>query len=375
MSLQKSITPSQAKKLIEQHGYKVNSIEAIEGSISHIIFRINKGEPHEAIVRFENTYIEDLKGRRKDFQYNSPLSLEREANLCELVRKEAELPAPEIKGLHYTEEGIGFLVVESLKGKHWRNFIKDNNYSLEKFLASLEYLGSDIAQAQRVRFNSYGNIMGRNWVEPEGVRNFIERVKTIIDLKIERVKSTEAFTQKEFNEVKKYFHDSLEELLKMPVPKDHKPVLILTDIHPMNFLVDEKGKPSGYFDLEFCQAGAPVLEIYTLNSQLFAYFDKDTFHKARNAFFKGFYNNGGVYEEGHPVNQRIEELLGLSGPLSGVACYYGKDHDPIRRTWSKSFKEILFDSITNKIDPLTAYILIADVLRIKTKQPKKPTLP
>ena len=279
---------SLAKNLIESQGYEVEDIKFIPEGRNHFCFDVLLKDGSSTIARFER---DNIDGKKRDFHYNGFLSLERERNLCNILREEAKLPAPKINGLYGISKD-SFLLVEKLPGKSWKEYIQEKNYQLGPFLKSLEFLGEDLAQVQRINFESYGDVIDRNFIQPYGIYNFTDRLKTITNLKLQRAKKSNVLTMPELSEVDKYFRQNFDFIDKKLQFHEEKPVLILTDIHPMNFLVDMNGKPSGYPDLEWCQSGIPSLEFYILKYGLFNYFDNDTFDKAEDAFFRGFRNNG-----------------------------------------------------------------------------------
>lgn len=357
---------NQAKTLIERAGYEVKKLKFIPEGRSHDVFDIGLNDGDCLIARFEKPRG-SFGGQRRDFHYNGVISLEREAYLCSLVREEASLPAPKVRGI-YQIENFNFLLVEKMPGIPWKNFLEQNNYSLQAYLNSLEYLGADIAKAQRVSFNSFGDIVAGRVIEPPGITGFSSRLEPVLSLKIRREEEAKALRPRELSKVKHYFEKELQEVSDGLKGSLSKPILVLTDIHPMNFLVDEKSKPSGYFDLEFCQAGHPALETYYLGLQLFNYFDEETFHRAQAAFYQGYHDNGGVYAPETTLNRNLEALLCAGHTLSAVTAYHNVK-DGLRDTWSSEFKESLF-GIINQGE--MNYVAFADVIRQKTKQPKKP---
>ena len=79
---------------------------------------------------------------------------------------------------------------------------------------------------------------------------------------------------------------------------------------------------------------------------------------------------------GHPTNKKLEKVLSLGIPLTAVASYYGRDEDPIRCKWSSQFKELLFDTINDRLeDDISMYTRTQEILRSKTEQPKAPMSP
>ncbi len=359
-----------AKDLIESQGYSVSSIQHIPEGRSHYGFDICFDDGTPAIARFEREReVGSVDGKRRDFHFNGQLSLEREKNLLEIVKNEADIPAPEVYET-YSAGAESFMLVQKLPGVCWKEFLEETDYDLDLYLDSLRFLGSDIAQVQRVKFESHGDVMGRHEVQPYGIKNFADRLAGITDLKLQRAELSGALSEGELDDLRGSLERDLDYLGQKLNGSEDKPVLVLTDLHPMNFLVDDKGKPSGYFDLEFSQAGMPALEFYALKYGLFNYFDKSTFEKAEDAFFDGFEGNGGKYVRTDPVNLSLERTLSVGHLLGAVTSYHGAS-DGLRDTWSDQFKDIMFDAVQNRdVD----YVAISDVPRQKTGQPKHPTV-
>ncbi len=357
-----------AASLLKAKGYEIISISLIPEGRSHDVFDASLAGGRSVIARFEKP--SQNRQPRRDFQYNGLISLERENYLCSLVRETAGLPAPKIESLFVVDDQK-FAVAEKLPGKHWKSFLEEKNYSQQVYVSSLELLGADIAQAQRVRFDSFGDIMMDSVIEPAGVTNFALRLGSLLQLKIDREEKTNALSPRELFEVKQYFVDQLN-CLYPPLEKTKLAShLILTDLHPMNYLVDDSGKPSGYFDLEFCQAGHPALEIYYLGLQLFNYFNPENATLAQDAFYRGYRENGGQYDPLDVTNRKLETVLSAGQTLTAVTAYHGVK-DGVRDTWSTQFKEILFDAISSDTMDTAAY---AGVIRQKTRQPTQPSLP
>lgn len=349
-----------AQHLLNQRGYKIVSLTPFPFGANRDVFDCATEDGRSVIARFVK------EGKWKDVQYDGLLSLERDANMYALAGN-AGLPTPTVLGYHDVE-GVPFLVVEKLPGKHWKVYIEEQGYSLDAYLRSLEFLGRDIAKAQTLSLPSYGDIISATSIQPPGVTNFTTRLESIFLLKLKKAESV--LPAGELVKVNDYFKQGVQSLVGQLESDAYKPVLVLTNLHPLNFLVDEQGKPSGYPDLEFSQAGVPALEIYNLGLQLFNYFDQPTFDLAQSSFFKGYAAEGRVYNSSDTTNQKLEVLLCAGHTLSAVTAYHGA-RDGLRDTWSAEFKDVLFNIINNgKMD----YIAFADIIRQKTKQPKNPTL-
>lgn len=355
----------QAQVLLQSQGYHIDSAKSVPEGNSHYVFDVSLSDGKEVIAKFERKSRTAPDGEKRDFHYNGVLSLEREVALCDLVTSMG-LPAPKIDGVYEVEEAK-FFVESKLPGKCWAEYLKDNGHSLSAFLQSLEYLGADIAQVQQEQFNSFGDVFGKGKVVNSN-NNLANRLRYITDLKINREEQTKAFSDHELNEVKDYFDKIIGEIAQST---PQKPVFIVTDLHPMNFFVDDYGKPSGYFDLEFCQAGVPTLEFYHNALHLFNYYDTQSFEQGRNAFFKGFHNAGGNYDLNDHFNQQLETMLCSSHLLACATAYHGAK-DGLRDNWSSEFKELFFQTLATGKVP---YVSVADIFRTKTQQPNKPTTP
>lgn len=351
-------------------GYVVDKIELSPGGSNHYSFEIQFQEGQQSVARFEKKIRIEKDGKRRDPQYNGILSLEREAYLLTVVRQKAHLPAPVVQKLYRTPEA-SFLLVEKMPGKYWNTFIKEREYSLSYYLSSLAMLGADLAKAQQVTFPSYGNIMEEGMIEPSSTFNFEERLWEITSSRIQLAKEKQALNEREIWEVERYFHSTLDKIVISQPQRPASPVLILTDLHPTNFFVDECGKPSGYFDLEFCQAGHPAMEFFSISLQFCSYFNKEIFPQAKRAFFEGYRAEGGNYEVESSYTVTIEELLSTGHMLNAVIGYL-EVRDGLRDKWSEEFKNILFRNITAKEVDYQGFV---DILRAKTKQPRKPALP
>lgn len=362
----------EAQAFLEKVGYKVDTLQFIPEGTSHDIFRLRTVQGVSLIARFEKKNQEATDGIRRDFHYNGRISLEREAFLCDLVRTKAQLPAPFVEGI-YSQGEARALIVQDMSGKQWNAFIQESNYSRSAYLRSLEFLAQDLAKAQQVAFSSYGDILPET-IEPKGISTFPQRLEQILQLKLKREEQKKALSSAQFREVKSYLEvqlQSMTSVTKKSVPTPETPVLVLADLHPPNFLVDEKGKPSGYVDLEFCQAGHPSLDFYMLDFQFFNYFDRSTMELSRTTFFKAFHEAGGNYNPDDPLNFSFHYLLGLGRFLTCVTGYHGL-RDGQRDTWSERCKDLLFQAIkTGEVD----YLEFAEIMREKTKQPTSPLSP
>jgi len=353
-----------AKNLIEEKGYRIKSINIILEGSNHYTFDVLLEDGTPIIAKFRKNITEN---NLRDTLFGGIISLERECSIYSLIGEKTGLPAPKLYG-KYKNGGIYFTLVEKLPGKLWSNYIRENNFSISCFLKSLEYLGQDIARLQKVTFETFGDLMNEYLVLPKGIINFADRFIGITKMRLKRVKEKNVLDTKKVHLVKKYFFQQISEIREYLYNYKSKPVLVFTDMHSRNFLVNDFGKPSGYFDLESCQSAHPALEFYGLKFFLFNYFNYETFKKAEDSFFKGYKEEGGVYDKGNYINKKLEDLLTINRIMELSESYY-EIKDGLRDTWSIKFKELLFEAIeTNSVN----YSKIADIIRAKDGQPKNP---
>lgn len=360
---------NQATDILKSSGYHhIDSLQAIPEGASHHVFKVEiEGKTYFA--KFEKQRFTN-ETNRLDFKYAGPVSFERQSYLCDLVRNRTGLPTPRVEKIYHSQEG-SFILLEGLPGTLWRSFIEERGYSRQAFLDSMYYLGADIAQAQRIRFPSFGDIIGADRINPTGLTNFAERLRAITTLRFKREEHSQALTEQQRERVKKFLSGQITDLEEQLRIQENPAVLVLEDFHPMQYLVDPTGKPTGYFDLEFCQAAPPALEFHTIALQLFNYFDFETYLDARTRFFAGFTENDGSYDQFSPANQKLETLLCAGQMLVALTVYHGAQ-DGLRNSWSQRFKDLLFQVIeTSQVD----YTAFGDIARMKTKQPHQPALP
>ena len=245
--------------------------------------------------------------------------------------------------------------------------MEESNFSRAAFLKSLKYLGADVAQAHQVTFPSYGSLLAENQIEPAGVTSFADCLEGIMGRKLGAEQKKMSLTQDEFSRVESYLKKGIAELADS---SGSEPVLTTFNLHPLNFLVDGVGKPCGYPDVAFPQAGVPMLDFYYVGLQLFNYFDVETFAQAQDAFFEGYAQAGGVHQRDEPTNQKLEALLCLGQTLTAVTAYHGASG--LRETWSGKFKDLLFQTMdSGQMD----YVKYADIIGEKTRQQRQLTEP
>ena len=294
---------SQTRETLELTGHEVESIALIPEGRAHYIFRIVDRAGLISIARFEKSGRGvGLDGIRRDFEFNGPISISRERNLIDLVREQANLPALRVYGM-YEDTPTPFLIVENLPGIYWSEYIEKNNFSKEAYLNSLKFIGFDMANAHKVKFISFGDIIREDIIQPGNITSFAERIRIITEPKIKRAEQLGTLNSNELAYLKHTLQSELSDLEDVTKTSSLQPILAITDIHPKNFLVDDNGKPSGYFDLEYCQSAPPALDFYFLRWFLLNYFEGIS-DQAEEALLERYTANGGTYDSKNPTNKK-----------------------------------------------------------------------
>ena len=353
----------EAKKLLEKHHFQVSDIKRIPEGFNNYVFDVVLLDGFQVIAKIKKRRVGK---EQRESLFNGLVSSGREGAICGLVRKKAVLPAPKVYLKHDSEE-VSLLVTEKLKGVTWCQYLRHCNFSREKSLLSLEELGKDIAKLHQVTFQSFGDIMDEETVGPEIYHTFTDRFLYVMNIRMDRALKRGVFTKNEMQIIRNFFVSECYDVATSFHVKVSKPVMVFTDMHPDNFLVDETGRPSGYFDLEACQAAPPVLEFCGLKLFLFNYFDEAYFRAAEEAFFCGYKKQGGTYDRLDSANIKLENVLATGRILELTESYF-QVKDGLRNTWSDRFKILLWQTIEEK---QPNYQTIGEIYREKTKQPKK----
>ena len=221
-----------------------------------------------------------------------------------------------------------------------------------------------MANAHKVKFISFGDIIREDIIQPGNITSFAERIRIITEPKIKRAEQLGTLNSNELAYLKHTLQSELSDLEDVTKTSSLQPILAITDIHPKNFLVDDNGKPSGYFDLEYCQSAPPALDFYFLRWFLLNYFEGIS-DQAEEALLERYTANGGTYDSKNPTNKKLEYLLSINRLMQAVNEYHGL-FDELRKGWSGQFKQILFNSMD---EGEINYPKITSVFRSWTKQP------
>jgi len=350
--------------LMQSLGFEVEKVCYIPEGRNHYVFDLLMKDGTEMIAKFNRRSEAAAAEKKRDTLFGGEVSSEREAELYRIVKENGGLPAPKIY-YDYQSEHINCLLVEKMKGEQWGEFLQMHNYSRSSFLASLSYLGGSIARLQRLKFDSFGDIIQINKIAPGGIDNFADRFMAVMKWRIKRAAERQVFNLKEVSMLRDYFSSSFRELKPFLHKKNCRPVMVLTDLHPENFFVDDYGRPSAFFDLESCQAAHPALEMYGVKFFLFNYFGKDEFVAAEAAFYYGYRRGGGSYDPYNSNNIRLENLLAIGRLLELAESYYGVK-DGLRDSWSERFKSLLWRAVEEgEVD----YLATGQIYREKNGQP------
>lgn len=366
-----SITISTAKEALLSAGYSIADISQINEGSNHYVFLVTLSNNEQCICKFakvRNTE-ENIGAANRDTLFGGLLSLEREAYLFSMIRKEADVPTPKVYGIHHSSYGT-FIVLECMRGISQKEYMKNSGYSKKAFLESMKYLGEDFAKIQKVSFPTFGNIMDHSVIEPDGLTNFSDRFRQVIQMRIDRCMQKKMFNNEEYQRILCFFDQKFEALREHFDRTVSTPVLNFTDMHAENFFVDETGRPSGYFDLESAQAAPAALEFYGFRFFLFNFYDEKCFKDAENAFFDSYKNAGGLYAPSSADDYAAIDFLAGCRLLELSQSYWGYI-DGVRDTWGEQMKQLLFQYMdTNVID----YMTVGQIWRQRDGQPLSPLI-
>jgi len=345
---------------LRQLGYLCKKISYNGTGSNHHVFDIetNKGDLIVKFAKTRSTEV-DFQEPGTDTMFGGKLSLERESYLLSLLLK-VGLEAPKI--IHINKKEIPFLVVSKCPGLPFPEWIKSDGYKRNSFLKIMKNLGKDFNHLhQTTSFQSFGNIMENGRIEPEGIFNFADRYKQINDRIIEKSIKKGAFNAIESQKVKNFFDIKFLDYYEELSTSSKKPTLVITDMFGGNFFVD-KGKPSGYFDVESCQAAPAEFELYAMPFFLFNFFDEKTFLEAQNNFYEGYGSSSST------LDFELIDFFSACRLLELLQSYWGY-LDGLRDSWGERIKKILFFYIKNGI---LDYNKLGSIWRERDKQPQHP---
>jgi phosphotransferase family enzyme len=352
---------------LKETKYNCKDVTLLPEGSNHYVFDVLLDDGSDLICKFAKVRAteKDLVENNTDTLYGGRLSLEREAYLYSLVKEKAQLPAPNVFGIHQSPIG-DYILVEKMLGESHYDYIKKSNYSLKAFLKSMNYLGQDFAKVQGIQFPTYGDVMAKGEVSPPAIDNFADRFIGVMENRLHLAEGKKTFNPRELDEVSTFFHHQFNSMRNV-LDIGHKPAaLIFTDMHVRNFFVDDTGCPSGYFDLESCQAAPAALEFYGFNFFIFNFFDSDTFSRSQDAFLEGYSKAGGGTAL---LDDSLVHLLAGCRLLELAESYWGIV-DGLRDKWGEQFKKVLFNYMESGV---VDYLAVGDIFRQRDRQPLRPT--
>lgn len=366
------VTLDRAWHALSAAGISIREIRAIGEGSNHFIFSVQLADGRDAICKFARTRATEqgIVPPNTDTLFGGQLSLDREAYLFRMIRERCSVPTPLVYGIHPSAYGT-FLLLETMPGVPYKQFLRDSGFSEQAFLESLRKLGHDFAAVQNIRFPTFGNVMAGSAIEPAGLTNFADRWQQVLEMRIRCAEQKYAFDEDESKHVRDFFLGRLETMRPGLNTHPAEPVLIFTDMHAENFFVDKDGRPSGYFDLESAQAAPAALEFYGFRFFLFNFYDAQCFVRAEEAFFDGYRKNGGKYAPKDPFDDELIDFLAACRLLELTNSYWGHI-DGIRDCWGAEMKRLLHLYMhTGKVD----YMAVGDIWRQRDHQPHRPLLP
>ena len=352
-----------ARNLLTSRGFAVVAINRIEEGANHDVFEVLMPNRKMGVLKcLLKNNGRDLESD-KDSLFDGPKSLNRQIQIFDVIRNSSAVRVPEI----YDSDNESFMFVEKLDGSLWANYLLDNDFDKNKYLYSLKKLGEAFADLQKRKFSAFGDLLAEDQLG-NAVTNYADRFLNVLSFRLKSavlkgaVSETEA---KKINEVlsegvKKY-HSNLE------VDRCDA-VIVLDDMHSLNFFVDDKGESPAFFDVEFAQSAHPSLEYYSLCLFLFNYFDDNIFIEAQESFSTGYLEAGGVCDFKGKMFTDLTDFSTISRFVELSCSYYGVK-DGLRDGWSLAYKSLIDTWLnTGELD----YLKAGDVQRKKMDQPKTP---
>lgn len=350
-------------------GYEVSALTAIAEGSNHDVFDVLLTDGRSAICKFAKVRATEvgITAAHTDTLFGGRLSLDRERYLLSLARNEGGLCVPEVYGVHDSPAGR-FIMVEKSSGISFTAYQRTHGYRLPLFLESLRALGQDFGTLHKnVRFSSFGDIQTGGAIEP-GCSNFADRFGAVTEMRIDRAVRKGVFSPDEASSVRTFFHDRFETMRPQLTVETAPPVMVFTDMHGENYFVDDKGVPSGYFDLESSQAAPAALEFYGFRFFLFSNYDAATYEQAEAAFWQGYREAGGPFYIKCQADDDLIHLLAGCRLLELSESYWGHI-DGLRDTWAQRMKDLLFRYMESGV---VDYLALGAIWRERDGQPLVP---
>ena len=350
---------STVERDLENAGYEVhNQVTSFPGDISHLlfeatIFQRDSGEvPVYKIVRYES----DLEKGGRESVYGGQISLQREAAIYDLARKQG-LPVTSTWGPHKGSER-DFLVTLKPEGVTWKKYVDEvsiKGTKKERHFFILDQLGAYLARAHQVEFAMFGDVMPSGVDPHEGHQDYHHRLAEVVKRNLANPAHQEFFDERQMGLMESYFSHKLIEH-KISAKGNEKPVLVLANVHRGDVYVDnsdsnweKKGKIVQMDGFNFAQAAPSATEFATVFLQI-----TDTsiagVEETQKRLLDAYRANGGTVDLDNPRSRLQVEILTANHFLRAATVYSsmklpnGKP-DEMRREWGRAFKEDILTQI------------------------------
>lgn len=334
----------------------------LTGGSNHIVFSVRTNDDQSFIVKFSHQRDTERKYQEgnRDTLFGGLLSIEREVFLLERIRR-AGLPTPEVHGIYPSPWG-DYCVMDVAPGENLPTYMDTHDHQLAEFLAIFDDLGEQLRKLHEVRYESFGNIMYGDVIEPEAISNFADRYLPINDRIIQVCHDKGGLTTEEAEQVHDFFTHRFNHFRDRLDVKTIPATLVITDLHGDNFFI-ENHKISSFFDVESSQAAPPEFEIYGLRFFVFNFYGEKEYKLAEARFWQAYTNGRTTFPDAE--QNQLLDFFAACRLLEIFQSYWGIK-DGIRDTWGERIKALLFTYMkTGSID----YLELGCIWRERDKQP------
>ncbi len=240
---------------------------------------------HYAKGHINTIYEIRLKNRELLLRiFNESWKAKKEAFIYQKIRKNSDIPIPEIYSLDDSKKILprAYLLMSKIEGKKI-----DESYKKYRNRKLFEKAGEILAKLHKIKFQDYGWIIG-NKVCPK-FRKWEDFVRHDIAYKLKNIKADKILISQYLNE-NSY-------LLKIK----NKPCLLHKDYHCSHILTD-KENIKGIIDVEWATAGHNENDL--IKMELWAF---KRIKSVRGSFFKGYLNHGSISCL-YPERKKLYEL-------------------------------------------------------------------
>jgi len=349
-------------KAVERHftGRAIAQIQPIVGNqagLMHLNYTVEFGDGGKAFYRGHNPTGLGVAGM--DIYFGDPISLEREVEVMSLLRK-TKVPVPDVYAFEENEYGK-YLLLSFVEGIHFRQYLDEQGHKLDIFFDALRKIGCTLASTRAVTFDRCGSIQSTGLGDARD--NYGDRLSDILGRHEKNPKVRGQFNTDEWAELMECVNRGLGFVREQYA--EHKPQIVLYDLHSRNFNVYAGGERAGdlcsAFDVEFAQSAHGSLEWTPLEAVVFPMYGAKWFPLAKQAFLEGYGEGGGD----STVDPVLQQLHLVNHGLSATGFYSGL-RDGIRDNWAGTFKGWVMGIVRGDYDPA----FCADLTRPLHKAPK-----